>query len=133
MWYIFFCACVLVGFGLFFVLPVQGERLRNLIVSESADWQVLTLRLAVNLQSLKRAVHEDAGKKASEQVGGRKMWTSSVPRVPVVSGCIFWCVCVCLLLLHVAVLRGYRGGGKVTVVGIVRAVCAVQNLFVCCI
>ncbi|CAM9263631.1 unnamed protein product [Ectocarpus fasciculatus] len=33
----------------------QGESLRNLIVSEAADWQVLTLRLAVQLQALKNA------------------------------------------------------------------------------
>ncbi|CAM9420381.1 unnamed protein product, partial [Sphacelaria rigidula] len=34
----------------------QAEKLRNLIVSEAADWQVLTLRLATQLESLKRSM-----------------------------------------------------------------------------
>ena len=37
----------------------QSESLRNLIVSEAADWQVLTLRLAVQLQALKSATTDD--------------------------------------------------------------------------
>eukprot|EP00752_Nemacystus_decipiens_P003763 g3464.t1 len=37
----------------------QSESLRNLIVSEAADWQVLTLRLAVQLQALKSSTRDD--------------------------------------------------------------------------
>lgn len=44
---------------LFCSLPSQSESLRNLIVSEAADWQVLTLRLAVQLQGLKNSAPDD--------------------------------------------------------------------------
>lgn len=46
----------------------QGETLRNLIVSEAADWQVLTLRLAVHLQALKQSSLEGGGRQPSKQV-----------------------------------------------------------------
>ncbi|CAM9211662.1 unnamed protein product [Hapterophycus canaliculatus] len=39
----------------------QGESLRNLIVSEAADWQVLMLRLAVQLRALKTSTIETDG------------------------------------------------------------------------
>lgn len=39
----------------------QGESLRNLIVSEAADWQVLMLRLAVQLRALKTSTVESDG------------------------------------------------------------------------
>lgn len=47
----------------------QGEKLRNLIVSEAADWQVLMLWLAVHLEALQRSLQGDGSKdKVSEQV-----------------------------------------------------------------
>lgn len=45
-------------------LASQSESLRNLVVSEAADWQVLTLRLAVQLQALKSSTPDD------ESLGG---------------------------------------------------------------
>lgn len=41
-----------------YCLALQSESLRNLIVSEAADWQVLCLRLAVQLQALKSSKPE---------------------------------------------------------------------------
>ncbi|CAN0174374.1 unnamed protein product, partial [Laminaria digitata] len=46
----------------------QGETLRNLIVSEAADWQVLTLRLAVHLQALQQSTLESGGREPSKQL-----------------------------------------------------------------
>lgn len=40
---------------------LQGESLRNLIVSEAADWQVLMLRLAVQLRALRNSTTESGG------------------------------------------------------------------------
>lgn len=49
----------------------QAESLRNLIVSEVADWQVLTLRLAVQLQALKNSTQELDGSVSNyKQVSG---------------------------------------------------------------
>lgn len=57
---------------LVFLFSVQAEKLRNLIVSEAADWQVLTLRLATQLESLKRSMSVGGADtftdKSSEQV-----------------------------------------------------------------
>lgn len=46
----------------------QGETLRNLLVSEAADWQVLTLRLAVHLQALQQSSLDSGGRQPSKQV-----------------------------------------------------------------
>lgn len=35
---------------------MQGHYLRDLIISEAADWQVLTLHLAVHMQQLQSAI-----------------------------------------------------------------------------
>ncbi|CAM9184261.1 unnamed protein product [Scytosiphon promiscuus] len=43
----------------------QGESLRNLIVSEAADWQVLMLRLAVQFRALKISTSETGGNSSS--------------------------------------------------------------------
>lgn len=38
----------------------QGHHLRDLIISEAADWQVLTLHLAVHMQQLRSAIGSGA-------------------------------------------------------------------------
>lgn len=38
----------------------QGHHLRDLIISEAADWQVLTLYLAVHMQRLRSAISDGA-------------------------------------------------------------------------
>lgn len=53
--HVFGGSCLVVLFG----LARQAEKLRNLIVSEVADWQVLTLRLAAQLEALKRSMTGD--------------------------------------------------------------------------
>lgn len=53
----------------------QAESLRNLIVSEVADWQVLTLRLAVQVQALKNSTPGPDGNKSNyKQVSGVACW-----------------------------------------------------------
>lgn len=44
----------------------QGLYLRDLIISEASDWQVLTLHLAVHMQRLRSAI--SAGSDKAEQV-----------------------------------------------------------------
>lgn len=65
------CLCLWV-LCFFVVAAFQGEKLRNLILSEAADWQVLTLTLAVHLQALDKSLHGDDSHgdtgKTSEQV-----------------------------------------------------------------
>lgn len=39
---------------------VQGHYLRDLIISEATDWQVLTLHLAVHMQQLRWAISSGA-------------------------------------------------------------------------
>ncbi|CAB1112153.1 unnamed protein product [Ectocarpus sp. CCAP 1310/34] len=56
---------------------IVGESLRNLIVSEAADWQVLTLRLAVQLQALKNSTSDGSSWK-DQQVRQATMDRSSV-------------------------------------------------------
>lgn len=38
----------------------QGNYLRDLIISEATDWQVLTLHLAVHMQQLQSAISTDS-------------------------------------------------------------------------
>lgn len=38
----------------------QGHYLRDLIISEATDWQVLTLHLAVHMQQLRSAISSGA-------------------------------------------------------------------------
>lgn len=62
---------------------VQGEKLRNLIVSEAADWQVLTLWLAVHLQTLQHSLQSDLVEstrtKTSEQVRNSRALPVTIP------------------------------------------------------